>query len=130
MKRKKSICSRINHFTDKHFNKFITIFFILIGLTLVLAFIIVSFDIYNGYGLEKAVKKYIKADKNIELSRRVERIDDNKGIAFVRYGCEKKLFKIQLECQGEAYFFIDLIDEKWVINKTSSKIIWKNDYDN
>lgn len=78
----------------------------------------------NNYPLEKAIKNWDKINEDQEFLR-MGLIDEKTGVAFVNYGCEsKRILKGIKKCKGQYYIFLNKIEDVWVVNESSKKIIW------
>ena len=109
----------------KKFMSILPITSILLGfLTLLLALYGLSSHLINEYPLEKAIKNWDKVNEDQEFLR-VELIDEKTGVAFVNHGCEsKRILKGIKKCKGQYYIFLNRIEDVWVVNESSKKIIW------
>ena len=78
----------------------------------------------NNYPLEKAIKNWDKINEDHEFLR-VKLINEKTGVAFVNYDCKSKgLLKGIKKCYGQYYIFLNKIEDVWVVNGSSKRIIW------
>lgn len=109
----------------KKFESILPIAGISLGLlTILLALYGLFLSVTNEYPLEKAIKNWDKINEDQEFFR-VKLIDEKTGVAFVNYGCEsKRVLKGIKKCKGQYYIFLNRIDDVWVVNESSKRIIW------
>jgi len=90
---------------------------ILTALTLILVICATIHFYLNGtFSIEDVVKEWIKSPERFFRS---QIISENRGVAFIEYDCVTKR-----DCRGQYLLFIDKIEDKWIVNESSKKVLW------